>query len=311
MKKILNLTKVIIIIFLTNCCNNKLNEADEIILSKRERDSIYVVLQELYLKKNYKVAEIEIDKLKPTDGYDGTYYNFKAKIKFNCNKVSESIFAINSALKINKKNSVLWFLKSNCYLSLNHPDSALIFLDNAIKYDPENTGYIKARSMLYKSLGMNELQLSDIKRLIKLDTNNINFKSYLYSYFLENNDTLLAIKGYESILKKEPFNSNTLASLGFIYFRQKKYKLAKNYLNRQIATNPTDGEVFFVLGLIASKEKNKDKMCDYLLKSLEYGFNETGKHIFKCEEYLKKKGIEVRADTIYKVEESELKSTNI
>ena len=49
---------------------------------------------------------------------------------------------------------------------------------------------------------------------------------------------------------------------------------------------------------ILAQENKKDKSCDCLLKALEYGSREAGKHLYKCEEYYRKKGIRVMADTI-------------
>lgn len=304
--------KISCILFLTSFfigCNNQSEEQK--VVNKKERDSLFLISEEFYAKHNYKEAEKSIDKLKPIDDFDLRFYNLNAKIKFNCKKYTETISSINASLNVNKKNSTLWYLKSNCYFAINRPDSGLIFINKAIDLSPTNIGYIKARADMYKYLKMLDYQLLDIQNLIGLDSNNIGYMNYLSQYYAENNDTIAAIDGYKSVLKIQPYNSDALASLGFIYFKKGDFKLSKHYLNKQIEYEPIYGDVFFVLASINSKEKNKDKMCDCLLKSLELGYSEAGNHIFKCEKYLKKKGIIIRADTIYKEVEDVVKSTNI
>jgi tetratricopeptide (TPR) repeat protein len=305
----LRILSILFFISLFIGCNNQSEEQKT--QNKKERDSLFLVSEELYAKNNYKEAEKSIDKIKPIDEFDLRFYNLNAKIKFNCKKYTETILSVNTSLNVNKKNSALLFLKSNCYFALNRPDSGLFFINKAIDLNPKNIGYILARANMYKYLRMTDYQLLDIQQLIRLDTNSMVFKNYLNQYYAENNDTTAAIDGYKSILKIQPYNSNALASLGFIYFKMGDLKLSKQYLNKQIAYEPIYGDVFFILASINSQQKNKDKMCDCLLKSLELGCNEAGKHIFKCEKYLKKKGIIVRADTICKEVEESLKSTNI
>ena len=304
--------KISCILFLTSFfigCNNKSEEQK--VVNKKERDSLFLISEELYAKQNYKEAEKSIDKLEPIDDFDLRFFNLNAKIKFNCKKYTETIFSINASLNVNKKNSTLWYLKSNCYFALNRPDSGLIFINKAFDLSPKNIGYINARADMYKYLKMPDYQLLDIQDLIRLDTNNMIFKNYLNQYYADNNDTSAAIDGYKNVLRIQPNNSTALASLGFIYFKKGDLKLSKQYLNKQIEYEPIYGEVFFVLASINSQEKKHEKMCDCLLKSLELGFNEAGSHMFKCEKYLKKKGIIVRADTVYKEVDEVVKSTNI
>lgn len=277
-------------ILIISCDNAKeTNEDDK--RATPENDSVYKHLEELYSKQNYKQAERIIDTLKPKSQDDLAFYTLKAKIKYNCQHFSETIHAINKALEINPNNSTLLFLKSSSYMALNYTDSALIFLTKAINLDSSNTGYISARIRMYENMKIPVLQLDDINHLIRINSNNIEYKFALYNFKYHNGDTITAVNGFKDALKEFPNNVTALQALGIIAFERGNKKEAKDYLQRSIDIEPTDGLIFLYMASILADEKKKDKSCDCLLKAVELGDQNALKHIYKCEEYLKKKGV--------------------
>jgi tetratricopeptide (TPR) repeat protein len=304
MKLIFKLFFLLFIVFSYLSCGDLSEEKARGEYSGLNRDSIYYIIHELYNKQDYKGAERLIEKITPNDQLDVEYFSIKAKIKYNCLKFTEAIFAINRVLAVDTRNAGLCFLKSSCFIALNLPDSSLYYTTKAIDLDTTNEGYILSRARLYGLMKIPVLQLDDIKRLINLDSNNLQYKNNLYNFFYENGDTATAINGYKDILEKDRFNLYAMKALGFIYYKKGEKKISKLYIQKIIDVDPTDGEVFFIMASILSKEKNKkDEACDCLLKSLELGCQEAGKHIYKCDEYLRKKGVIIQADTIYNVEE--------
>ena len=148
----------------------------------------------------------------------------------------------------------------------------------------------------YKGTKIPILQFDDINRLLRLDSNNLKFHSYMALFYYEQGDTNSALHIYENILQKESYNVDALKSIGTINFVRNKIKIAKSYYEKCIQYDPTDGEVFMAMASILDKEKKPDRSCDCLLKAVDLGDREAMKHIYKCEEYLRKKGIGIKID---------------
>lgn len=275
---------------------------DPYAISEKTRDSIYLKVQELYTLENYKDAEKLLSSIRARDIYDLGYYSLNAKVKFNLQKYSEAVHFINSALRVNNDNASTYFLKANCYAAMDLTDTAVICLDKAIDLDSTNVRYIVAR-LRYHFNKSSILAIDDINRLIRMDSTNLDYQSYLALYKYQQHDTTSAIKIYEAMLQKNPSELNALKSMGFINLHRNKMSKAKFYFDKYNEFEPTNGEVFYGLFMILEKEKKNDKSCDCLLKAIELGDQEAMKHTYKCEDYFRKKGIQVniRTDTIRKI----------
>lgn len=295
----------ILLTFLTlTSCEDEV-PVDPFAISEKTRDSIYLKVQELYVGTKYLEAEKLLGMIRARDIYDHNYFIYNAKVKFNLQKYADAIHFINLALKVSNQVTniaALHFIRASSYSGLNLMDSSLTSLNKAIELDSSNTGYISARVRIYESMNLPTLQYDDINHLIRIDSNKIDYKIALYELKFNVGDTAGAIVGCDNLVKKHPDNVLVLYKRGELAFAIGKKKEAKKYFQKCIDIEPTHGEVFFYMASILSDEKKKDKACDCLLKAVDLGNEDALVHIFKCEDYLKKKGIniQIKKDTLNK-----------
>ena len=289
---------IILLTFLTlTSCDEEI-PVDSFAISDKTRDSIYLKVQEYYQKNQFTEAENLLGTIKARDAYDHSYFLYGAKIKSALGKYSEAIHFINSAMKVSKRTDNLaemHFSKADCYGKLGFLDSFIVNINQAIELDSTRYEFYMSRIHYYSVIKLPDMELPDIYRLFRLDSNQVSFHSTLAAYYYEKGDTTSAIKIYQEMLKKEPNNIFALRSMGIISYFRKDFQKAKKYLEKSIDIDPTDGRVFFFAASTLGHDKNKDrdKMCDYLLKSANLGYEGAYKHLYKCDEYYKEKGIQI------------------
>lgn len=250
------------------------------------------------MKTQYTDAEKLLSTIKPRDAYDHYYFMYAMKVKSALGKYSEAIHFINSGMKVSSKTeniAAMHFTKADCYGKLGFLDSFIVNINKAIELDSTKYEYYMSRIHYYSVTKQPDMELPDIYRLFRLDSNEVDFHSTLALYYSEKGDTSSAIKIYKDMLKKEPENIWALRSMGILSYLLKDYHRAKDYLEKSIDIDPTDGQVFFFAASTLGQVKNKDrdKICDYLLKSADLGYERAYKHLYKCDEYYKKKGIQI------------------
>jgi tetratricopeptide (TPR) repeat protein len=289
---------IILTSLILTSCDDEVVIVDPFAIPDKTRDSIYLKVQELYMKNQSNEAEKLLSTIKPRNAYDHYYFMYAMKVKSALGKYSEAIHFINADMRVSDKPeniAALHFWKADCYGKLGFLDSFIVNINRAIELDSTKYEYYMSRIHYYSVIKQPDMELPDIHRLFRLDSNELDFHSTLALYYSEKGDTLSAIKTYTDVLKKEPGNIWALRSMGIISYLRKDFKNAKKYLEKSIDIDPTDGQVFFFAASTLGYEKNKDrnKMCDYLLKSADLGYEDSYKHLFKCDEYYKKKGIQI------------------
>lgn len=251
------------------------------------------------MKGQHIDAEKLLGSIKPRNAYDHYYFMYAMKVKSALGKHSEAIHFINAGMRVSDKPeniAALHFWKADSYGKLGFLDSFIVNLDKAISLDSTKYEYYMSRIHYYSVVKLPDMELQDIYRLFRLDSSEVDFYSTLALYHLEKTDTTSAINIYKDMLKKQPENFAALKSMGLINYSRRKYGQAIKYFEKAININPTDGELFMFTASALGYDRNgdKDKACEYLLKAANFGNEEAYKHLYKCDEYYKKRGIEMK-----------------
>ncbi len=146
---------------------------------------------------DYKVAEENIDKAINLDFRNIDYHITKAHILNNQSKFNESLKVLNFAENLDKKDPVIYSLKSLCYGGMEDYQNSKIEAEKAIKIDPEYP-------FPYLNLGIALKFLGDIDNAIKV------------------------VKKYENMEPSDPDGHFELAE---IYFQINEYKKAIQEIN--------------------------------------------------------------------------------
>ncbi|MBI2722463.1 MAG: hypothetical protein HYX39_09835 [Bacteroidetes bacterium] len=279
---------------------------DPFAVSDHTRDSIYLKVNELTSNLKYDDAEKLLGTIRARDIYDQDYFYLMSNVKTHLNKQSEAIHYLRLALRVSKQKAAIHYLLAERYGAMNMKDSAIVCLNRAIAEDTLNQGYLRARTKYYIDNQLPILALDDANRLLRIDSS-VNNVLYRARCTFDIGDTSGAFGLYQLVYNRHPDNLDAIKYIGFIYSYQKKNAKAKEYFNKYLNLDPTNGDVFFQMAIILSNENKIDKACDCLLKAMEYGDEDAYKHAYKCEEQFKKRGIEIkfRTDSIPKQTKSD------
>lgn len=166
--------------------------------------------------------------------------------------------------------------------------NAIIDFGYAIKFDSTEHIYYVNRAGLYREL--NELDSSIMDYTMALKLNPKFAKTYLNRGF-----TYLKMELYEKAvydLERVPrYTENpeliafSLNNLGYAYYKLGKLELAEEKVNHSINIYPSNSYAYYHLALIKIEQKDTEKACQYIAKSLILGFtNEYGDEVQKLQD---------------------------
>ncbi|MCI0356790.1 MAG: tetratricopeptide repeat protein [Acidobacteria bacterium] len=125
---------------------------------------------------------------------------------------------------------------------------------------------LKARDKLNKGVqaykaAKYEDAIERFKEAVALDPKLKNAKLYLATAYaqqvvegLESEENLryasLAIEQYTEVLKQDPSDINSMKGIAALYYKTKKFDLAKEYHRKVLAADPNDPETYYSIGVI-------------------------------------------------------------
>jgi len=131
------------------------------------------------------------------------------------------------------------------------------------------------------------------EKMIKADSNDIFSYTQIADLYLEMKDYDKALEKYKEVIKKDSLNIPAYIRIGKLYYNEKrKYKEAKHYLYKALELSIENNlysyygsdyaDLFYLLGMIAVKEKRK-------IEALIYYLELRGIYTYKPEDNAKKK----------------------
>ena len=89
--------------------------------------------------------------------------------------------------------------------------------------------------------------------------------------YIENNALKLAQADFESVLKKDPFNSFAYNNLASIAIKEKDFKKAKELTSKAIQLNAKNGPAYYNRGIALQMLHEEDACCADWKKAVELG----------------------------------------
>ncbi|MEZ4742436.1 MAG: tetratricopeptide repeat protein [Bdellovibrionota bacterium] len=162
----------------------------------------------------------------------------------------------------------LYVIHAGIYGDLKEYKKAIETLDSGIEKFPKI-------SRLYFLRGVNEEKSGDIsacinsmKKVLELDPKNSTAYNYLGYLYAESNENLEeAEKLIRKALELKPGDGYYLDSLGWVYYRQGKYKEALSYLKQAIEKVPGEGVVLEHIGDVYQATGDTKTAIEYYKKS--------------------------------------------
>lgn len=164
----------------------------------------------------------------------------------------------------------LYYIKALSLQSMNELDEAITNYEKAAELNPDDINILSALALAYDTKGMfNESEVA-YEKALKLDANNaLILNNYAYNLSERDKDLDRALGMARIAVEKEPENSSYLDTIGWIYFKMKDYKPAREYIRKSLEINPNSAVVLEHLGDVYDAMKDSRSALKYWKLALE------------------------------------------
>ncbi len=223
--------------------------------------------------------------------FDNKKYNEAALVMQQAVKSFPEDFRVNLILGLalaqnNKNQEALPYLKKAVDLNSNDPtalsaygftlsqlkqnDEAIVYISKALKISPDDVNLLGTLGLIYDNKKEWKECDSIYQRALNIDSLNalIN-NNYAYSLSERGIDLDRALKMAKIAITKEPENSSYLDTIGWVYYKMKDYKLAKEYAEKAVKIDGSKSDLWEHLGDIEYKMGEKEKAIATWKKALE------------------------------------------
>lgn len=273
--------------------------------TRYKADAMFLLLQSRALEsmQRHKDALISIDKAIQLEPQSPACWAQKVKVLGELDDNAALHKAVNTAIKLNSKDALVWGYKAMLETNEGKWESAIASATRAIKLDPKLSGAYTSRGLAYLTLNKYELALQDANLYIDLEprratgyNNRGLLKTRLHRFGSALKDLDMAIKLEPTMA--EAYNNRSIAHMnlgnqkqaladadsaikrglkspypysnkGVVYLNLGQYDRAKVELNRAIAIDPSCDCAYVALAEVALSQKEFDKALDYVNKAIK------------------------------------------
>jgi len=225
----------------------------------------------------YDKAVVEYKKIIAKNDKSSEPYFRIADIYEKTGKIKKNVEYFEKAFERNKDNEDYYTLLAAVYLDIKEYEKAAQTYRAGIEIFPESPKLLFEIGMIYDKMKNYDKALEVFYKLLKLDPKSVEALNYI-GYYYADKDIKEKLPEAEILLKKalelEPANGYYTDSLAWIYFRQEKYKEAKEKIVESIKQvkdkdKTVDMEILEHAGDISAKLGEKVQALDYYKASIK------------------------------------------
>jgi|GEM_PF-3037959 len=236
---------------------NKLDSA-KIYLSKtvRFQANYSLPVTDDYIKKrneSYKRTIPIVKKIIENDSVSGNFCDL-AVFEHAIGLTREAIIDFGYAIKFDSTEHIYYYDRAGLYREINELDSSVADYTMALKLNPKYPETYLNRGFTYLKMELYEKAIYDLERVQRY-TNETSTIAYAFN------------------------------NMGYAYYKLGKLELAEQKVNLSINNYPSNSYAYYHLALIKIEQKDSEKACQYIAKSLALGFtNEYGNEVQQLQE---------------------------
>lgn len=177
---------------------------------------------------------------------------------------------LEKAIKLNPNDNNSLFAYAFALNSLNKKDEAVVYLLKSLELNNENIQALGMLGSIYSDKKEYEKSDEYYEKALKIDPEDILIlNNYAYSLSVRGVQLERALEMVSKSVEKEPKNASYLDTMGWVYFKLKKYDDALELINRAYEIEKENPEIIEHLGDIYFEKGEKEKALDNWKKSLE------------------------------------------
>lgn len=166
-----------------------------------------------------------------------------------------AIEILNKGLESFPEDFRLNYIKGLTLQGMNNEAAAIAFFEKAVSGNPNDVSILSTLALAYDNQKDYEKSENTYERALKIDPqNSLVLNNYAYNLSERNKDLDKALSMAKIAIEKDPDNASYLDTIGWIYFKMKKYKSAKEFIEKSLNINGNSavvlehlGDVFFAM----------------------------------------------------------------
>ncbi|MBK6504364.1 MAG: tetratricopeptide repeat protein [Ignavibacteria bacterium] len=164
----------------------------------------------------------------------------------------------------------LHYIKGLSLQSQDDLTGATIHYEKAVDLYPDDVNILSALALAYDTQGLFSKSEEAYERALKIDpTNALILNNYAYNLSERDKNLDKALSMAKIAIEKEPENASYLDTIGWIYFKMRNYKSAKEFIAKSLQVNPNSSVVLEHLGDIYGAMKDNLNALKYWKLALE------------------------------------------
>ncbi len=189
---------------------------------------------------------------------------------FQQNDTEEALKTLDEGLSKFNNDFRLLYVKGLTLQRIDRVPEAITYFEKAIEINPNDVSMLSTLALAYDGQG-NFMESAEIyEKALKIDPQNaLVLNNYAYNLSERGVNLDKALEMSKISIEKDPGNASFLDTIGWIYFKLKKYKPAKENIERSLMVNPNSAVVLEHLGDIYNAMKDYPGALKYWKLSLE------------------------------------------
>ncbi len=183
-------------------------------------------------------------------------------------KAEESVV---SAIKLRKDDPELYYILGVVYGKKERYDAAADNVRQAIRMDPKREEFIFYLGVIYEKTKDYDKCLEEMKRVLEINPKHADALNYIGFLYADRNENLAQALAYvNKAMALDPDNGYYEDSLAWIYYRQKKYALALEEIQKSVGhLKEKDATIYDHMGDIQGALGNWQKAAEAYSTSVE------------------------------------------
>ncbi len=189
---------------------------------------------------------------------------------FQQNEIDDALETLDEGLIKFPDEYRIYYIKGLSLQRIGKEPESIKYFEKAIEFNPNDIGMLSTIALAYDNQGNYSKSTEIYEMALKLDPQNpLILNNYAYNLSERGEKLDKALEMSKIAVEKDPGNASYLDTIGWIYFKLKNYKLAKENIEKSLAVNPNSAVVLEHLGDVYKEMKDNNNALKYWKLSLE------------------------------------------
>ena len=189
---------------------------------------------------------------------------------FQQDEIEDALLTLDEGLGKFSNDYRLLYIKGLTLQRTGRVPDAINYFEQAIEINPNDVSMLSTLALAYDGQGNFKESEEIYEKALLIDPQNaLVLNNYAYNLSERGVDLDKALEMSKISIEKDPGNASYLDTIGWIYYKLKKYKLAKENIEKSLSVNPNSAVVLEHLGDIYNAMKDYSGALKYWKMSLE------------------------------------------